>query len=146
MKNKEIMVYAKKIGRPAKAITDERTRQVAELILKGTPRQDIFTYCVTEFGVERSTVVRQIHRANLYIRENYSIDAQNVVTTHLNMYYELYTLWKTVDGSTAIKSLNSIEKLLNLYKPETLVQNNTLHLNLKDLTINELKELLNKDE
>lgn len=38
--------------------------------------------------------------------------------------------------------MSFFEKLLKLTQPDALVQNNTLNVNLKDLTLSELKELL----
>jgi 3-methyladenine DNA glycosylase AlkC len=146
-KNVEIELKQQKRGRPAQAISDERTRLVAEKILKGVPRNDIIEYCIDEFGVQRSTVQRQIHRANLYIRENYSVKPEDVVNIHIQKYYDIINQWDRVDGKTQIAAMQAIEKLLNLHKPETLMQNNTLNLNLKDLSMSELKELLKaKDE
>jgi len=45
------------------------------------------------------------------------------------------------DARGAVQALNSIEKLLKLTN-DVLVQNNSLTVNLKDLTVTELKELL----
>lgn len=131
-------------GRPPKVVSDERTRLVAELILQGKPRSQIVNYCMENFNIERSSVERQIFRANAFIRENYKVDKEDVVHKHIEMYYTVFNTFKDYDGSTAIKALNAVEKLLNLHKPETLMQNNTLNVNLKDLTVSELKELLNK--
>lgn len=142
----KIDVYQKGRGRTPKIVSEERDKLVAELLMQGMNRAYITKYCVDNFGIAESSVNRQIHRSNNYIRKNYQEDAEVVVNKHMAMYYDLYANFKEYDGSTAIKALNSIEKLLKLHNPETLVQQNTLNLNLDKLSINELKELLNNED
>ena len=133
-------------GRPVKAVSERRLMEVVQLILEGKTRKEIDEYIVTEFNYQPSSCNRFIHKANQYIAENYSVRPEVVINRHIEMYYELAQMWKTMDGATSIKAMQSIEKLLHLHKPETLMQNNTLNLNLKDLSMKELKELLNGDE
>lgn len=136
----------KKRGRPSKAITDERNKYVAELLLKGWSRIDITNHCVDEWGLAETTMKRQIQRANEYIIKHYAENPAAVVNKHIAMYYDLYKEHKTIDPSSAIKALNSVEKLLKLHNPETLVQQNTLNVNLENLSFNELKKLLHDAE
>lgn len=133
-------------GRPSKAVAEERVKIIAELLMQGKTRRYIEEFCVEKFGVALSSCDRLIHRANQYILQNYKEDPAVVVNKHIAMYYGVYEEWKGVDGKTAISALNSIEKLLKLHNPDTLVQQNTLNLNLDKLSINQLKELLNNED
>ncbi len=129
-------------GRPAKVDTLLQTREVAAMLLLARPCSEIIEHCCTNYGVAETTVANIVTRAYIYIKETHAIDREGLVTTHIQHYYDLYAMAKSLgDARGAIAALNSIEKLLKLTN-DTLVQNNTLTVNLKDLTLTELKELL----
>ena len=131
-----------KRGRPHKIDTLMQTREVAAMLLTARPRSEIIEHCCTNYGIQESSVAAVVTRAYAYIRDTHAIDREGLVTTHIQHYYDIYAQAKAVnDNRGAIMALNSIEKLLKLTN-DTLVQNNTLTVNLKDLTLTELKELL----
>ena len=83
-----------------------------------------------------------ITRAYQYLAATHKIDRDGTIILHLQYYYDLYAGAKSLgDTRGAVQCLNSIEKLLKL-TTDVLVQNNNLIVNLKDLTLTELKELL----
>lgn len=132
-------------GRPAKIDTLIQTREIAAMLLTARPRSEIIEHCCTKYGVQESSVAAIVTRAYQYIRDTHAIDREGLIATHLQHYYDIYAQAKQLgDSRGAIMALNSIEKLLKLTN-DTLVQNNTLNVNLKDLTLNELKELLKLD-
>lgn len=132
----------KRLGRPAKIDTIFQTREVAAMLLTARPRSEIIEHCCTKYGVTEGTVATIVTRAYKYISETHQIDREGLVNTHIQHYYDIYAQSKQLgDSRGAIAALNSIEKLLKL-TADNQVTNNTLNVNLKDLTLNELKELL----
>ena len=132
----------RKPGRPAKIDTMIQTREVAAMLLLAKPRSEIIKHCCTKYMIQESSVAAVVTRAYNYIRDTHAIDREGLVTTHVQHYYDIYAMAKTLgDARGAIQALNSIEKLLKLTN-DALVTNNSLTVNLKDLTLTELKELL----
>ncbi len=133
---------AKRRGRPAKIDTLIQTREVAAMLLTARPRSEIIQHCCETYGIRETSVAAIVTRAYAYIRETHALDKEGIVHTHVQHYYDIYRNAMILgDSRGAVQALNSIEKLLKLTN-ETLVQNNTLTVNLKDLTLTELKELL----
>jgi len=135
-------IKPKRVGRPAKIDTLIQTREVAAMLLSAKPRSEIIEYCNTNYGITENSVAAVVTRAYAYIRDTHAIDREGLVTTHIQHYYEIYAQAKTLgDGRAAIQALQAIEKLLKLTS-DALVTNNTLNVQLKDLSLTELKELL----
>ena len=132
----------RKAGRPAKIDTLIQTREVAAMLLTARPRSEIIEHCCNKYGVQESSVAAIVTRAYRYIQETHALDKEGIVHTHVQHYYDIYrTALALGDSRGAVQALNSIEKLLKLTN-DVLVQNNSLTVNLKDLTLTELKELL----
>jgi hypothetical protein len=130
------------VGRPSKAQTMLQTREIAAMLLCAKPRSEIMQHCQDEYGLQETSVAAVITRAYQYLAETHQIDREATVVLHLQYYYDLYSQAKDLgDTRGAVQCLNSIEKLLKLTS-DVLVQNNNLTVNLKDLTLSELKELL----
>ena len=131
-----------KRGRPAKIETLLQTREVAAMLLLATPRSEIIQHCCDNYGVQEVSVAAIVTRAYKYISETHALDKEGLVITHVQHYYDIYAQAKVLgDNRGAIAALNSIEKLLKLTS-DSLVTNNTLNIELKDLTLSELKQLL----
>ena len=129
-------------GRPTKIEVMNRTREVAAMLLMATPRSEIIQHCMDKYGIQETSVAAVVTRAYQYISRTHAVDRDGVVSTHLEMYYEVYAQSKGLgDSRGCIQALNSIEKLLKL-TDSALIQNNSLTVNLKDLTLTELKQLL----
>jgi hypothetical protein len=129
-------------GRPSKIVADMRIKTVVDLILKGTTYRNMVNEIEKEFGVGESAASKMIIKANQFIKENVKIDTEALVLQHIEKYKEIINDWDKVDGKTQIAAMQGIEKLLKLHSPETQINNNTLNINLKDLTVSQLKELL----
>lgn len=141
--NNDNLPAKRKVGRPAKIDTLIQTREVAAMLLTARPRSEIIKHCCETYGVAESTVAGIVTRAYAYIRETHALDKEGIVHTHVQHYYDVYRMAISIgDSRGAVQALNSIEKLLKLTAPDALVQNNTLNVSLKDLTLSELKELL----
>jgi hypothetical protein len=131
-----------KRGRPAKIDILVQTREVAAMLLTNRPRSEIIEHCCNTYGVQEATVPNIITRAYKYISETHAIDKEGLVHQHIQFYYDIYRMASQIgDSRGCVQALNSIEKLLKLSN-DVLVQNNSLTVNLKDLTLTELKELL----
>jgi endonuclease III len=137
-------IPVKKIGRgrPCKIVADKRIEFLVNLILKGHNHSYICAEAMKEFGASYSSVTKLMMKANQFIKENIKIDTEALVLQHVQKYKEIMTDWDKVDGKTQIAAMQAIEKLLKLHNPETQINNNTLNLNLKDLSVRDLKELL----
>jgi hypothetical protein len=68
-----------------------------------------------------------------------------MVARHIAMLYRIYEMWDTMDPNAQIKAIDTINKMAGLYKPDTAVQVNTLNLNLDNLSVDELKKLLQSE-
>jgi len=131
-----------KVGRPTKADTMLQTREVAAMLLCAKPRSEIMQHCQDNYGYAETSVAAIITRAYQYLAETHKIDRDATIILHLQYYYDLYAQAKQLgDTRGAVQCLNSIEKLLKLTS-DSLVTNNSLTVNLKDMTLSELKELL----
>jgi len=131
-----------KRGRPPKIDTLIQTREIAAMLLTARPRSEIIAHCCETYGVQESSVAAIVTRAYAYIKETHALDKEGIVHTHVQHYYDVYRqAYQLGDARGAVQALNSIEKLLKLTN-DVLVQNNSLTVNLKDLTVTELKELL----
>ena len=131
------------MGRPRKIDTLKQTREVAAMLLNAIPRSEIIKHCCETYKIQESSVAAIVTRAYKYIQETHALDKEGIVHTHIQHYYDIYrTALHLGDSRGAVSALNSIEKLLKITQPDNLVQNNTLNVNLNDLTLNELKELL----
>ena len=130
------------VGRPTKMATMLQTREVAAMLLLAKPRSEIMQHCMDTYGCAETSVAAITTRAYQYLAETHKIDRDATIVLHLQYYYDLYAIAKSLgDVRGAVQTLNSIEKLLKLTN-DVLVQNNNLTVNLKDLTLTELKELL----
>lgn len=136
-------VPVKRRGRPAKIDTMIQTREVAAMLLQARPRSEIIKHCCETYGVQESSVTAIVTRAYAYIRETHALDREGIVQVHIQHYYDVYRqALALADSRGCVQALNSIEKLLRLTQPDTQINNNSLTVNLKDMTVNELKELL----
>jgi len=133
-------------GRPTKAVAEERTRIVAEALMQGKSNLEIQQICVQQFGMPKSSSYTILKRANKYIRENYILDPEVVVTRHIEMYYKLYDNFKEIDAKGSIAALKAVEDLLKIHNDQPLFQNNTLNVNVKELSVKDIRKLLSEGE
>jgi len=132
----------KLVGRPTLLLQQERDEEIVQLLLEFKPRKEIYKFFKDKYNIQPKSVDGLLTKGYKLIAERYSVDKEATVNLHIAKYYQIMEDASQVDFKAQISALQSIEKLLRLTAPETLVQNNSLNVNLKDLTINELKELL----
>lgn len=132
-----------RVGRPTKVVHEQRIKEVAMMILACKARTEIIDYCVTNYGLRETSVTALVTSAYKFIRESHSVDASELVSVHTSYYYECFMLAKQLgDVRGSVAALQAIEKLLKISQPDVAIQNNNLNVNLKDMTLSELKELI----
>lgn len=143
MKKNQQILKKNKVGRPTKAVSDQQIQEVAVMLLSAKSRTEIIDYCVQNYGIKEVSVANIVTNAYKWISETHKVDRDGLVHAHIEHYYSIYAMAKALgDSRGAIQALNSIEKLLKI-TADVQIQNNTLNLNLKDLSTNDLKTLLN---
>ena len=136
-------VYKSRVGRPTKATANERVVVIASMLLQAKTRAEIINFCYDNYSLKPTSVNNLVTLAYKYIAETHQVDRDATVILHLQYYYELYATAKALgDTRGAVACLNSIEKLMKLTTPDALIQQNSLNVNLKDMTLTDLKELL----
>jgi hypothetical protein len=141
--NKMKAIVKANVGRPSKVQSLQRIREVAAMLLLAKPRSEIIDFVCSTYGVQESSVNNIISQAYKYLAETHKIDRDGTIVLHLQYYYDIYVLAKSMaDSRGAIAALNSIEKLLKLTPPETAIQNNSFNIDVSKLDFNQLKELL----
>lgn len=130
-------------GRPTKAVSIERTRECAAMLLLCRSRSEIIEHFCTKYGLKETSVANIVTNAYKYIAQTHAVDREGLVYTHIEKYYDVYRLAIQLgDSRGAVQALNSIEKLLKLVLPDTAIQNNNITLDASKLSIEELKEML----
>jgi hypothetical protein len=111
------------------------------------PRAEILSYLSTHYGVKESYGQNLIKQAYKSLSDQYKLDSEfDVFHKHIQQYYLIAANARQLgDNSSAIKALQAIEKLLKLTNDAPLIQNNTMNLNLKDLSVEDLKQLLTQN-
>ena len=132
-----------RVGRPTKAVSMERTRECAAMLLLCKPRSEIIDYFCDKYGLQESSVPNIITNAYKYIAETHKIDKDGTVSINIQILYDNINRAASLGDSRGVaQSVEIINKMLGIYKPEIQVSNNTLNLNLKDATLQDLKALL----
>lgn len=131
-----------KRGQPPALLVKVRTEEVVDMLLKCKPRKEIIKFLQEKYNIGIKACDNLITKGYRLIKEEYSVDTDAIINQHIQFYYHIIESWEDTDPRVQIQALAAIEKLLKIHSPETLVQNNKLEINLKDLTISELKELL----
>ena len=115
-----------------------RVEETADMVLAFKPRQDIVKHLMTTYGLKKRSTDIIITKAYEHIRNNYPVDRESIVLTHLNYYYDIATKWKDIDPKACLKALEQIEKLLKLHQENPLIQQNTLNMNFEKVSTDEL--------
>ena len=135
-----------KVGRPNKVLQEQRLMEVVDLLLQVKPRKEIYQYVYDNYGVGQKSTDYLITEAYKVIKEKYSVDREGVVNQHIQKYYDIVNKCDGYDPKHQIQALQAIEKLLKLHQPDVAIQQNTLELDVKHLSLEEIKELLGKDQ
>lgn len=125
---------------------DLKNKEILDLLLQGKSNNEIALIMMDKFKLKRGTVNNLITRAYKTIRSNYDVEVDNIIHKHVGMYYQIMNDAKSLgDSSARIKALQAIEKLLKVTSDAPIIQQNTLNLNLKELSKDEIKEMLGID-
>lgn len=143
--NNQIKKVPNKAGRPPKIVSEQRMLEVVSLLLDLKPKKEIYQYIYDNYGVGTKTCDYLIAEAYKVIKADYNVDREAVVNTHIQKYYEIANNCNGLDSKNQLAALAAVEKLLRLHQPDVAIQNNTLNLDLKDVSIADLKELLNNN-
>ena len=123
-----------------------RREEVLQLLMNFKGHSYIQDYIQSKYDVGKKSVERDITIAYETIKNDYPIDTQSIVEKHIAMYYDLANQAKEqYDAKGAAAILEKIEKLLKLHQPDVVINNNTQNntLNLENISVEELKKLLN---
>ena len=125
---------------------DIKNKEILDLLLQGKSNNEIALIMMEKYKLKRGTVNNLITRAYKTIRTNYDVEIDNLIHKHIHMYYDIMNDAKQLgDSSARIKALQAIEKLLKVTSDAPIIQQNTLNLNLKELSKEEIKEMLGLD-
>lgn len=136
-----------RVGRPTKAVSMERIRECAAMLLLCKPRSEIIDHFCTQYKLQESSVPNIVTNAYKYIAETHKVDKEGTIHINIQILYDNINRAANLGDSRGVaQSVEIINKMLGVYKPEIQVSNNTLNLNLKDATLQDLKALLNQTE
>ena len=122
----------------------KRRYEVMKLLLKGKSHDQIFNEILSNYtNITEQAVQLDMQFAYAEMRKQFQDQLPDMVARHTAMLYKLFDDWDTMDGNLQLKCISEINKMAGLYRPETAVQVNNLNLNLDNLSVAELKELLN---
>ena len=126
--------------------TQTRRKEVLEQLMLFKGHTYIQDYIQGKYGIGKKAVERDITLCYKKIAKDYPVETQKVIEKHIALYYDLAKDAKEqYDPKGAASILEKVEKLLGLHKQDVAVQvnNNTLNVNLENLSVEELKDLLN---
>lgn len=123
-------------------VAQERVVETAAMLLKFKSRRYITDYLTAKYGIKIRTCDGIITHAYEYIRNNYPIDRETIIVTHLEFYYDIAMQWKDLDPKASLKALDQVERLLKLHQDVPLIQNNTLNMNFDKITNEQLTEAI----
>ena len=132
-----------KRGRPTLQLMEERDSEIVQMLLDCKPKSYIYTELNNKYNIGRKAVDALLSKAYISIKENYAVDRENVINTHIQKYYKIVDDATTLyDTKSQLGALAAIEKLLRLHQPDVAIQQNHLTLDLKDYSVDDLKKLL----
>jgi hypothetical protein len=123
-------------------VAEIRVAETAAMLLNFKSRRDITDYLTSTYGIQKRSCDNIITHAYEYIRNNYPVDRESIVITHLEFYYNLAQQWKDVDPRASLKALEQVERLLKLHQEVPLIQQNTLNMNFDKITNEQLTEAI----
>ena len=136
---------AGKVGRPSLVLQEERNNEMVSMLLECKPRVYIYEQFKDKYNIGTKAVDALITKGYTLIRDNFQPNREAIINQHIQKYYQIADNCNGIDNKNQIAALQAVEKLMKLHTPETLVQQNTLNLDLKDMSINDLKQLLAGD-
>lgn len=121
---------------------EERIAETAALLLNLQSKRYITDFLTKKYGIKERSCDYIVTKAYEYIRENYRTDRESIVIKHLEFYYDVAREWKDSNPHVALKAMEQIEKLLKLHQDVPLIQQNTMNLNLDNVTDEQLMKAI----
>ena len=121
----------------------DRREGVMTSLLRGSHTRDIIKTGITQYGVSRATIERDISHCYDVIKTEYQRELPVLISTHIGKYEEIHR--SALDGNdhrSAIAALQAIEKLLKLHVDQPLVAIQNNNLDLSGMSLDELKALM----
>lgn len=131
-------------------LTDRRN-EVMTLLLRGWGYHEITENLSKEFGLSKKTIEKDISYCYAQVSDQFKRKLPRLVEDHISKYEEIHKqALMAYDFKSAIAALQAIEKLLKMHDQPivNLIENqqNNLNLNLNDMSLDELKALLHKND
>ena len=121
---------------------EERIAEIAAMILNLQSKRYIVDNITEKYGIKPRSVDYLITQAYNYISENYKTDRESIIVKHLEFYYDIAREWKSIDPRASLKAMEQIEKLLRLHQDVPLIQQNTMNLNLDNVSDEQLMKAI----
>ena len=146
-----------KTKRNSLSAVNARQNDVYEMLMQGKSKSFIVSYCNSNWGVRLSTVEHDIAAVREELNKEFQQQKADIIANHVAKYDALYAFYMDkgegedlnihFNPEIASKMLEKKEKLLRLHNPDVAIQNNnnTINVDFSDLSIDEIKQLLNKD-
>lgn len=119
-------------------------QEIGALILNSTPRMEIVKYIVETYGYSPKTTNDLISEGQKAIAKSFTNEELEVAKQQIKHLAEKIMSDDDEFSMGRIKAAELLMKIMKLSAPETAIQNNTINLNVKDLTMDELKQLLGR--
>ena len=133
------------MGRKTTAEVALRRSDVRDMLLQGKGHERIVAYCNTHWGVGRKAVEADITCVYKDLRKYFEQDRDNIIGEHVSRYEHIYAECLSIgDTKGAMQAMKQKEQLMKLLedKPLVSVNNNTLNIDLSNLSLEDLKQLL----
>lgn len=141
---------AKRVERSTKISVYERRKNVLDLLVGGKSHSVITEIIQKKYGVADKTIDEDISFAYDTLRLDYAKDAEKIIDKHIAMYYNNYEFALSIgDVRSANQSLQFLEKLRGMHSPvdtQVNVQVNNNTIQLPEMTVEQIKELLTKND
>jgi len=143
MKKKATKVVVKK-QRCDKVQRDLVLLELAEMMLKGRPRSEMVDVLINKHNYSINTTGDLISDAMKVAAKQFSTEEIDLAKRQIKQLSEDIMFDKEEFSMSRLKAAELLAKLMRAFQPEVAIQNNTVNnLNFKDMSLQELKELLN---
>lgn len=137
------------MGRKTTAEVAIRRSDVRDMLLQGKGHQNIIATINRMHGVGRKAIEADITVVYKELREYFAQDRDNIIAEHVSRYEHIYAECLSIgDTKGAMQAMKQKEQLMKLLedKPLVAVQQNNVNMDFSNLSVEDLKELLNKND
>lgn len=133
---------ARKYQKLAKLQRRKMINEVAVMILKNKKRDDIVNFIVDKYQYSPKTTNDLICEAQAFAARKFTDEEVDLAKRQI---YDLTQEIMNDEDEIGLSKLRAAEllgKLMKAFQPDVAIQNNTMNLNLSNLTTEELKQIL----